>query len=563
MGLIADGIIEKIESVESLMESHSYQKARDYFLDIIDFFEELEDFEKQDYFLLKIDECYRSIAQQCQEQQDYFEAAETFCTAAFLQKQHNKIELACQLFAESIACYNCAGKMAMTKKAYHDASTLYISAAKYAKSELQDKDMASGYYRKAIEALQEETAKYEDVSDLCRAHMDLGKIYLYLEEYQTALTHFQKVIEFSSQNKLYQFAAESYQQISTCYECLGNNSAMVENLNAAVEYRLLEAEKHSKNDLPLEAVQNFIIAADCLTRLNNDDRLLKNILQNEANCFLTAAKCNEEKGKILQAAYFERNAAQCFDQIGDSETYIDLLLAAAEKLLSINEYYGAANNFQEVSIYQEKIGNYSKAANYALDAGNLMREIAEPDLESIIESYKRAAYFYEMIGNLEKAGFCYNLIADNYVEFAKMNVESHNFHIAAFLYYNAASFYSKSNDFTKATANYEKAIENYERAISLAITDDEILLASYSACCATLVCLIMQQPSRAEIILKNIRNNSPDNYSNLSDSIIKAFKAKSPNDYQKIHQRFSKIIENSAEIKNMLDLTENFFKKVL
>lgn len=560
MGLIANGIIEKIESVESLMKSRSYQQAQDFLLDIIDFFEELEDFEKQDYFLMKLNECYRSIAQQCQEQKDYFEAAETFCTAAFLQKQHNKTELARQLFAESIACYDCAGKMAMTKRAYHDASTLYLSAANYAKSEIQDRDMAHDYYHKAIEALQEETAKYEDVPDLCCAHLDLGKIYVYLEDYQTALTHFQKVVEYSIQNKLYQFAAESYQQISTCYESLGENSAMVENLNAAVEYRLLEAEKHSKNDLPLEAVQNFIVAADCLVRLNNDDRLLRNILQNEADCFLTAAKSNEEKGKILQAAYFERNAAHCFDQIGDSEASIDLLLTATEKLLSINEYYDATYNFQEVSLYQERVGNYNKAANYALDAGNSAREITEqPDLELAIENYKRAAYFYEIIGNMEKAAFCYTLIADNYIELAEMNFESHNFHISAFLFYNAASFYSKSNDLVKATANYEKAIENYKHAIEFAITDDEILLASYSACCATLVCLIMQQPSRAEIILKNIRNNSPDNYYNLSNSVIKAFRAKSPNDYQKIQKKFSKIIENSAEIKNMLDLTQKLF----
>jgi len=561
MGFIANEIIEKLDSIESLIEARSYQKARDLLLDIIDFFDELEDFEKRNYFLLKINKCYKSIAQQFQDQKDYFEAAETFCTAAFLQKQHNQIELAIQLFAESIAAYDCAGKIAITKKEYYEASALYLSAAKYAKSELQDKDMADNYYYKAIDALQLEIAGYRDDSDLCRAYLDLGKIYELLKDYQIALNYYQKVVECSLQHRFYLFAAESYQHISSCYECLGDNSAMVENLNSAVEYRLLEAEKHSKNDLPLEAVQNFIAAADCLVRLNNDDKLLRDVLQNEANCYLTAAKNNEEKGRILQAAYFERNAAVCFDQIGDSETSIDLLLAAAEKLLSIDEYHGAANNFQEVSLYQERVGNYSKAASYALEAGNLSHDSAEPDLELAINNYKRAAHFYEMIGNLEQAAFCYTLIADNYIELAEMNLESNNFHIVAFFYYNAASFYSRSNDFIKANINYEKAIENYQCATELAITDDEILLASYSTCCATLVCLIMEQPSRAEIILKKIRNNALNNYCNLSDSVIKAFRTKNPNDYQKIYRNFSKIIENSAEIKNMLDLTERFFIK--
>jgi len=561
MGLIANEIKEKIESVESMMNSHSYEKARDLLLDIIDFFDMTGDFEKRDLFLLEINECYRALAQQFQDQKDYFEAAETFSTAAFLQKQHDKMELAQQLFAEGIACYVSAGKMVMTKKAYYEASTLYISAANYAKNEIHDKHKAYEYYHMAIEALQAEIAQFEEVPDLCRTNLELGKIYELLDDPQTALSHYQKVVKCSIQQKLYQYAAESYQHMATCHEVMGNNFDMVENLNEAVQYRLLEAEKHSKNDLPLEAVQNFIVAANCVAQLNNNDKLLRNILQNEADCFLTAAKCNEEKGKILQAAYFESDAAHCFNQLGDSETSTDLLLAAAEKLLSVDEYNGAANNFQEVSLYQEQVGNYIKAANYALEAGDLARESADPDHELAIENYKRAAHLYEAVGNLEKTVFCYKLVAESYVKLAELSLESSNFHLTAFFYYNAASFYSKSNDLTKTNSYYEKAIENYENAINLALTDDEIMLASYSACCATLVCLIIQQPSRAEIILNNIRNNSPNNYDELSDVIIRAYKTKNHKEYKEIHLKFSKIIKNSAEIKNLLDSTEKSFIK--
>lgn len=557
MGLIADEIREKIESVESLMISHSYEKARDLLLDIIEFFNSNGDFERRDHFLAKINECYRLLAQRL----DFFEAAETYSTAAFLQKQYGKTELAQQLFEEGIDCYISAGNAALTKKAYYDASALYLSAANCAKKEIHDKRQSSDYYHMAIEAMQAEIAQFEELPDLCRTNLDLGKIYEQLEDHQTALSYYQKVVECSIQQKLFVYAAESYQHMATCHQILGDNGAMVENLNEAVQYRLLEAEKHSKNDLPLEAVQNFIAAAKCVKQLNNNDQLLRNILQNEADCFLTAARYNEEKGKILQAAYFESDAAHCFNQLGDSETSIDLLLAAAEKLLSIDEYHGAANNFQDVSLYQEQEGNNIKAAAYALEAGDLARENPDPDFESAIENYKRAAHLYETVGNLDKTTFCSQLIAESYVKLAEQSLKSHNFHLTAFLYYNAACFYSKSNDSTKTNSYYEKAIENYENAIRIALGDDEILLASYSACCASLVCLIMHEPSRAETILKNIRNNSPTNYDELSDIVIRAYKTKNHNDYRGIHLKFSKIIKNSAEIKNLLDQTEKNFTK--
>jgi tetratricopeptide (TPR) repeat protein len=559
MGLIANEIKEKIESVESLMNSNSYEKARDLLLDIIDFFNANGDFEKRDYFLLKINECYRVLAQQLQDQKDYFDAAEIYSTAAFLQKQYDKTGLAKQLFEEGIDCYISAGNAALAKKAYYDASTLYLSAANYAKNEIHDKSQAYDYYHMAIKAMQAEIAQFEELPDLCRTNLDLGKIYEQLEDHQTALSYYQKVVECSIQHKLFVYAAESYQHMATCHEVLGNNFAMVENLNEAVQYRLLDAEKHSKNDLPLEAVQNFIAAAKCVAQLNNNDQLMRNILQNEANCFLTAAKYNEEKGKILQAAYFENDAAHCYNQLGDSETSIDLLLTAAEKLLAIDEYHGAADNFQEISIYQEQVGNYIKAANYALEAGDLARESGEPDLELAIENYKRAAHFYEAVGNLEKTILSYKLVAESYAKLAELGLESHNFHLIAFLYYNAACFYSKSNDLTKTNTFYEKAIENYEKAIKIALNDDEILLASYSACCASLVCLIMQKPSRAEVILKNIRNSSPTNYDELSDIVIRAYKMRNHKEYEEIHLKFSKIIKSSLEIKNLLDSTEKSF----
>ena len=91
---------------------------------------------------------------------------------------------------------------------------------------------------------------------------------------------------------------------------------------------VLEAEKFSNNNLPLEAVQNFIAAANCISRLQGSDELLKNILQNEAHCFMRAAQLNVDSGKLLQAAYYERNAAYCYNRLGRAETSINLLLTA-------------------------------------------------------------------------------------------------------------------------------------------------------------------------------------------------------------------------------------------
>ncbi|NVM52652.1 MAG: tetratricopeptide repeat protein [Candidatus Helarchaeota archaeon] len=558
MDEISRGIDDQIKSAELLISSNSFQKAIDCLLDIINFFDVEGNFEKRDEYLLKINKCHRFLANQSQKHQDYFEAAETYCSAGFLQKEHDNNELAHQLFNAAIECYICAGKKAIKEKNYIEASRLYCSAAKYTKTEIQNKTKAREYYQKAIEILQKEIRIHEnndDPTNLCRTQLELGKIYEYLDDYQEALNQYQKVVECSTQKGFQYFIAECFQHMASCHEYLGNNLAMIDCLNKAVSYRLAAAEKFSKNDLPLEAVQNFIAAANCVTRLNDSDELLKEILQNEVDCFLTVAKSNIEKGKILQAAYYERNAAYCLNQLGQAETSIDLLLAAAEKLLSINEYYGAANNFQDASLYQERVGNLLKAANYAVDAADLAKQ--SDDLELAVQNYLRAAQIYQTIGYYEKTSYCNSQLAEYFVKLAEPSLKSNKFHIAAFLYYRAATFYSKVSDQGKASSCYERAIKYYEKAINIAMKDDERLLASYSACCATLVCLIMQQPARAEIILHDIRDNSPNNYYQLSDSIIRAFKTKNSHEYSEIHQKFYKIIQNSPEIKNLLDLTEN------
>ncbi len=559
MGELASGIKNKIELLESLIISHEYQNAIDLLLDIIDFFEDIGDVANQEKFLGKVNDCYKLLALQFREQKDFFEAAETYCSAAFLQKAHEKTDLAKQFFNDAIECYICAGKTAMSEKAYRDAAILYNSAAKYATGELQDKLKSKEYYQNAIESLQEEIATNsheEDPSIVCRNQLELGKIYEDLEDYQTSLIHYNKAAACSIQNKLYPYTAESFQQMAHCYENLGNNSAMIDCLNKAVHYRLLEAEKYSENNLPLEAVQNFIAAANCVSQLKDSDKLLMKILESQADCFLTAAKQNTENGYLLQAAYYERDAAYCYNQLGKPETSIDLLLTAAEQLLSINEFDGAANNFQDVSIYLEQVGNHNKAANYAFNAASSAQQSG--DFEFAIENFKRASQLYQSIGLFDKENICNLKIAECYIEFAELNIESGKYHITAFLYYKAAAFYSKINDQTMILSCYEKAINYYEKAITLAIADDETLLASYSACCATLVCLIMQRPTKAESILNSIHNNSSNTYYQLSDSIIKAFKTKNIQKYDEISERFCKIIQKSTEIKNMFDLAKNY-----
>ncbi|HUX98373.1 MAG TPA: hypothetical protein VMV49_02350 [Candidatus Deferrimicrobium sp.] len=559
MGEIASGVKEKLKRLESLITAREYQQAIDLLLDVIDYFDEVGDFKNRDENLIKVNKCYFSLAEQSKAQEDYFDAAEIFYSAAFLQKQHEKTELSYQLFNAAIDCFVLAGQLALSKMAYLEVSMLYSTAAKYAQTELNNKQQAFNYYQHAINALQKElelNTNNADFTNLCRTLLELGKIYEYLEQEETALLHYKKAVVYSIDHELFSFTAESFQYMATCYERLGNMNAMVDCLNKAVSYRLQEAEKFSKKDLPLEAVQNFIVAANCITKMKKSDELLKKIIQNEANCFLTVAKWNVENGNILQAAYYERNAAYCYNQLGESETSINLLLTAAEKLLSINELSGAADNFQDLSLCQEKIGNYLKAANYALEAADLARE--SEDLELAIQNYERASEIYQKVGSLEQNQFCNARLAECYTNLAELNLGSDKFHIAAFLYYKAAILYSKANEYKNAAFCYNHSIEYYEKAITLAIQDNELLLASYSACCATLVCLIMKQPSRAETILNVLRDNTSNSYYQLSDSVIKAFKTRNPNDYDSIHQKFSKIIQNSSEIKNLLYSSKNY-----
>jgi len=560
MGERASGITEKIETVEALIRSQEFQKASELILKLIDFFEEVGNFEKRDQYLSKLDNCYRSIALQFKQQQDYHEAAETYCSAAFLQKEHDNNDLALKLFIDAVECFVCGGEMALKNKNYKDASTFYCSAAKYAKNELKNQEKSTKYYQLAIEALQKEmenNTSSNNPSLLCRNHFDLGKIYEYLEDFQTAINYYNQVIELSTKLEFHSCTAECYQRLASCYERTDNTQAMTDCLNKAVHYRLLEAKKYTENNLPLEAIQNFILAANCVSRLKDSDELLMNILQKEASCFLRAAQWKAEQGQILQAAYYERNAAFCYDQLGNPETSINLFLAAAEKLLSIEEYDVAAYNFQDASLYEEQVGNFVKAAQLASEAAE--SAIQSKNLELAIQNLKRAAYLYRSSGYYKEETSCNLKLAECIMNLAESNITTKKFHPAAFLYYQAGTYYSKSANQELAIYCYEKAIENYQNAITIAMKDDEELLASYSACCATLVCLIMKQPTRAEIILKNIQNNSPNKYFLLSDSIIKAFKTKSPSDYNKIHEKFYNIIQKSTEIKNMLDLTSKYF----
>lgn len=556
MDEMASGIDDKIRTAELSIEAEKFQDAIKLLLDVLDYFDEVEDLEKRDEFLIKINDCYQSLAQQYKEQQDYFEAAEEFSSAAFLQKQHEKTELAHRLFDAAIECFILAGEKAIYEGDYLEASQLYSSAANYAANELQDKAMTRKYYQNAIGILQQEMQDHienEDPTSLCRTQLELGKVYEHTEEYQSAINQYQKVLKCASHNGLENYIGECFQHMAVCHELLGNNQEMIDCLNNAVDYRLQEAEKLSECNLPLEAVQNFIEAANCVSRLNKSDELLKTIIQSEADCFLTVAKSNIQKGNVLRAAYYERNAAYCYNQLGQSETSNDLLLAAAEKLSSINEYQGAANNYQDVSLYQQQVGNHLKAAAYAEQAAELAKK--SDDLELTVENFLRAAQIYQSIGYLEKARYCYSNLAECYERLAESSLKSDKFHIAAFLYYKAGAFYSIIGIHDKAEICYERAIKYYEKAIHVAIKDEEVLLASYSACCATLVCLIMQQPARAEIILNEIRDSSANNYYQLSDSIIRACKAKNADDYEGVLQKFSKIIKNSPEIRNMLDLT--------
>ncbi len=555
--MMTSGIEAKIGAVESAINSNNFQNAINLLLDVTDFFNEIGDFDNRDKFLVKINNCYKSLAQEFKEHQDYFEAAETLSSAAFLQKEHDKTELAPQLFKEAIDCFLLAGKKAINEQNYLEASRLFSSAANYAKTELQDKTKARDCYQKAIDILQKEVQIHiesEDTTSLCRVQLELGKIYEHAEDYQNAIEQYEKVLKCAKQKELENFIGECFQHMATCHELLGNEQEMIECLNKAVNHRLQEAQKLCEYNLPLEAVQNFIEAANCVSRLNESNDLLKTIIQGEADCFLTVAKSNIKKGKLLQAAYYERNAAYCYNQLGQSETSMDLLLAAAEKLLSINEYQGAANNYQDASLYHQKVGNHLKAANYAQQAAELIKQSG--DLETTIDYFSRAAQIYHSIGYPEKAQYCYSNLAECYEKLAEKGLKSSRFHFAAFLFYKAAAYYSRIDLNDKAASCYERAIKYYEKAIHVAIKDKETLLASYSACCATLVCLIMQQPARAEIILNEIRSSSSNNYYQLSDSIIRACKMRDATHYEDILQKFSKIIQNSPEIKNMLDLTK-------
>lgn len=548
-------IEDKVKAAELFIASNAFSDAINLFFDIIDFYNENENIEQRDQVLLKVRDCYIRIAEEAQKQHEYFDAAEAYSSAGSLLNQHDKNKIAHPLFTAAIECLRCAAKQAFDQKDYTEASRLFSNAAQFAKNELHDLDSAAKYDREAIAILEKEielNLESDDLSTLCQSRLELGKVYEHLADFPHAIAEYQKVVDCAKKNGLeHELMAECFQHMASCHDLLGNNHEMVQCLNKAVEYRLKEAENLSKCDLPLEAVQNFIFAANCVEKLQRQDDLLKSIIKSEADCFLTVAKSNILQGKLLQAAFYERNAAYCFNQLGQSDTSIDLLLAAAEKLLSINEYYGAANNFQDASLYQEHVGNYLKAADYAVKAAELAQKSG--DLELTVENYLRAAQIYHYIGYPEKAHSSYSSLANCYVKLAETSLQSDNYHVAAFLFYKAGSFFSKINVPTTAATCYERAIKYYEKAINIAIKENEDLLASYSACCATIVCLIMKQPARAEIILNDIRANPSSDYYTFSNSLITVFKTKNSAEYDTLNQKFSKIIKNSPEIQNMFE----------
>ena len=108
-------------------------------------------------------------------------------------------------------------------------------------------------------------------------------------------------------------------------------------------------------------------------------------------------------------------------------------------------------------------------------------------------------------------------------------------------------------------ASFERALDFYESAIELAMSEDEDLLASYSTCCATLVCLLMQNLTRAESLINKINANPSNHYYQLSNSVINGVKTKNQLFYDNLEENFSKIIQNSPEIKNMLEMIKIIF----
>ena len=259
----------------------------------------------------------------------------------------------------------------------------------------------------------DEAADYKKVAE---KYMDIGKVYLKMNDKKTAENYFTRSIDSAE-------ISNDLEQKALCYSNFGRYYCTINDLKNGTDMLVKAAELLDDNDnYAQECAKYYTQAADAYYN---------------AHCYYNAIHYYNEASYIMsdhgypdQLAYLYNNIGYTYDTMSQFNNAIDYYQQAYDCYKDVSNIDGMINNLKNVALMHERLENYSEAATYYrrvldqlddLDAdaekGEVCLDIAEccmkanSDYEESAKFAIRAYDFYKSDGNFEEQIHCLEVIA--------------------------------------------------------------------------------------------------------------------------------------------------------
>ncbi|MHA1253794.1 MAG: hypothetical protein ACTSRP_27770 [Candidatus Helarchaeota archaeon] len=459
-----------VDELEKIAENH--RQTEDYLecartLSLIaDFFEKINDENKSNFYYKQILECFIKSAEM--ERNDFFEAAERWCSAASLAKTINtSMYLIC--VNKLVNLLETAAQNAIKKEKYLEAGEYYLQAGKFIKDDLFEAEYQE-LYKKAIKCyikVIDAGLQNFNTDEKIKFYLRIATLYGELNEYDDSIKFLDKalkLLEVSNSPKYYGLIGRIYYYKANCLKNLSSTSSIHNDLlKKAINYLRMEAEFNLKINKYLKAAESLSLANWICEKMHNININSNDLIEKEALCYLNHADLLRNTGNVIEAAKFERDAAYCYYKLNIQDKAVELLLKSAEYLKKEKEYIISAEYYRDVSLIFKNLNDYLNCGKYAYISGLLAKD---------------SGYEYRAVQNFKIAYSCFNNTGEHYSmvkcskelinclnNIAKLEYEDGNYHLSG-TYFLDAAIYSHDADCRKE--NFEKAYNSYKNAIELA-----------------------------------------------------------------------------------------------
>jgi tetratricopeptide (TPR) repeat protein len=546
-----------IDELEQIANGH--RQAGDFlgcaktFELIANFFEMLNDKEKSRFYRSKILENLKKSAEKVSGK-DFVEAVERWCGAACLAKRLNKEDYE-KCIEQMDNIVERAALKSIEKGDYLEAADIYKQAGVYIKEELDDENFKE-FYRKAIDCFKknlEFVDKDVQSGEKIKKYFKIAQLYDDIAEYNEAIHHHDeaiKMFESDKQSNSYHVLAKIYQHKASCLKKLNTkNEDPIDLFKKAIEFFNLEADENLKSKNYLKAAENLSLASGICDNLGVSSKtFFKELVEKEADCYECYAKNLESSGEIKQSAFLERDAAYCYYKLKFNERAVDLLLKSAKKLEEEKENLRASQNYIDVSILYESLGDYKHCAEYAFKSARIAK--LEDCNYTAVENFIRAFNCFNRIHEAILINSCKSEILDCLSKLSDEEKQNDNHHLSGTFLFEAYIFAPDD----KKGIFLEKSFQSYLKATETAMSESNPPIAAYSLCCAGLVSILLHQEEKFDTILEKYNTLASERYILLVKDFIDVL-ANNEIDEQylnNIKEKYKKLIENSKEIQNFL-----------